>query len=368
MRAALYRAIALAFLCFPANAASYYVDAKVAQSGDGTSWTQAWKTFSDITYSALQPGDTVNISGGTYTSPLIVSRSGAVGQRIRFVQATEAGHESPAIIDGRNSVDHCVRVSGYSYVSIENLTIRNCTMTGVKFTSATDVVASGNIIYALSRGVDLWRVKEALVQGNTITGPTWDTRQNDGIFGSEGVGNSYLDNHITISNSEPNGHDDGIQSYWDRDLTISGNYVEQKNNKTINAQGIFITRPSGLMKVTNNVVVGLKTYQSHITLSNMFGSTGALHAEGNILVGSKWGVVHIEHAPASVIRNNSLHSVASGSSGVFIVGTSPPAANINRNGYYIPNGVPAFKQAVGSYSWTQWRALGYETHGYNIAA
>jgi hypothetical protein len=53
------------FLCLisgAANAATWYVDSSVANSGNGTSWASAWKNISNIT--GVAAGDTVYISGG----------------------------------------------------------------------------------------------------------------------------------------------------------------------------------------------------------------------------------------------------------------------------------------------------------------
>lgn len=349
---------------------SFYVDGSIAQSGNGASWASAWKTFDAINYGALRPGDVVFISGGgsglVYTQPLTVRASGAAGQRIRFIRATEAGRNGPVTIEGKNAIPKGVVVSGFNHVGIENLGVKNCTEAGIKITSAIGVLASGCSIYALSRGVDMWRTNGAIVQGNVVTGPTQDNRQNDGIFSAECVGNSYLDNRITITN-EGTEHNDGIQSYWDKDLIIADNYIEQKNKKTIDAQGIFITRPTGKMTVTGNTVIGLSTQNSLITLKNLSGSTGTLYAASNKLIGSKWGLAHIEYSPGSTIVDNLLYSTSSGAAGIMVVGDLPPPAAIDRNVYRIPNGLPAFKQGGPSYSWAAWRALGYEAGGYNIA-
>ncbi|HYG86291.1 MAG TPA: hypothetical protein VD978_08535, partial [Azospirillum sp.] len=47
-----------------AHAADFYVDNSVSSSGNGASWGSAWKSFSQIAWSSVRPGDTIHLSGG----------------------------------------------------------------------------------------------------------------------------------------------------------------------------------------------------------------------------------------------------------------------------------------------------------------
>src|SRR5262252_4935787 len=53
---------ALIFLASSLQAATWYVDGSVSSSGDGRSWSTAWKSLSNV--SGVGAGDTVYISGG----------------------------------------------------------------------------------------------------------------------------------------------------------------------------------------------------------------------------------------------------------------------------------------------------------------
>src|SRR5690348_13707096 len=79
-----------------ASAANWYVDGAVESSGDGSSWSKAWKIFSDIQWSRISPGDTVFISGGlssqTYFETLTVSASGSINNPITITKGIDAGH------------------------------------------------------------------------------------------------------------------------------------------------------------------------------------------------------------------------------------------------------------------------------------
>ncbi|HMN18960.1 MAG TPA: hypothetical protein PKD03_15210, partial [Ignavibacteriaceae bacterium] len=62
---------------FPSN---YYVDKMASGQNNGTSWKNAWKSFSSINWSSIQPGDYIYISGGTdslvYSGSLYPNKSG----------------------------------------------------------------------------------------------------------------------------------------------------------------------------------------------------------------------------------------------------------------------------------------------------
>lgn len=56
---------------------TYYVDSQVDQSGDGTSWSTAWKTIAEATHADLTPGTTVLIQPGTYHEDMGITSNGA---------------------------------------------------------------------------------------------------------------------------------------------------------------------------------------------------------------------------------------------------------------------------------------------------
>ncbi|MGZ3805570.1 MAG: hypothetical protein ACXVB4_15240, partial [Pseudobdellovibrionaceae bacterium] len=84
----------LLFSAATARGANWYVDNAVVTSGNGQSWASAFKNFSNITWSSINPGDTIYISGGvtsqTYTSPLDLGASGTAANRIIIRAGQEA--------------------------------------------------------------------------------------------------------------------------------------------------------------------------------------------------------------------------------------------------------------------------------------
>lgn len=93
-----------------AFAANWYVDNAVSTSGNGQSWSTAWKNFSNIVWSGagIKSGDTLYISGGstskTYSEVMRVGVGGSSGSPVTIkpgsASPTPSGHDGLVIIDG----------------------------------------------------------------------------------------------------------------------------------------------------------------------------------------------------------------------------------------------------------------------------
>jgi len=96
------------FLSTITNATDYYVDKNASGSNNGTSWANAWQSFSAISWSSIQPGDNIYVSGGpdstVYTSGMTVGKSGTAGHPITITIGKYApvstGHSGRVIFDG----------------------------------------------------------------------------------------------------------------------------------------------------------------------------------------------------------------------------------------------------------------------------
>lgn len=83
-----------------AGAGTWYVDSSVSSSGNGASWSTAWKNVSNI--SGVSAGDTVYISGGpagssrTYTVSYWTPAGGAAGNRITYQIGQDSTHNGTA--------------------------------------------------------------------------------------------------------------------------------------------------------------------------------------------------------------------------------------------------------------------------------
>ncbi len=346
-------ALAAGLLAAPvAHAATWRVD--------GSGRDGAWTSFAAIDWTKIRPGDRLLIAGGQrYAGPLDVEAKGAPGRPV----VIEAYGRGEVLIDGGNRLEVCVRLDGSDHVTVRGLTVRDCVDAGFRIRNATGVVAERNAVHAPARAFHVWRTSDVTVADNRVTTPTFVDLQTDGIYSQENRRNRYLRNHIVISNGETEGHDDGIQSFEDAELLIAGNYIEQRNAKTGNAQGIFIVDASGRMTVVDNIVYAPATRNSLLTLLNQSGTGGALDAFHNTLVGSQWGVIQLEAAPRSRLRNNILYSTAENAAGITIKGSLPAAADIDHNLYHLPRGAAGYLVDGATLDWDAWRRRGFERHG-----
>jgi parallel beta-helix repeat protein len=353
-------------LSTPAGATTYYVDNTVASSGNGTSWANAWRSFSQIAWAALHPGDTLVISGGasaqTYPETLTVGASG-----ITITASTDPGHNGTVIIDGQGSRANGIILDGVHDVTVQGLTVQNHVEAQIRVDNGSGYRIEANTLYVTGNGgVFVQRCTNTVVRGNTITTPAYSTAQTDGIYSQRnGGGNVYEANTIIISNNEPTGHDDCIQLYQDASTTIRGNYCEQANTKTSNAQGFWLEDNTGTIEVTDNVLYGLNTGNTLIGLGNINSGNAQLVATNNMVVGSAWGSIWIQNAPNSVIKNNTVQSDAANATLIRIKGAMPPAGNVDANLYAASNSSQPFwnESANTYYTWAAWRQLGYDANG-----
>src|SRR6185312_2524985 len=117
----------------------------------------AWKNFSDINWKAIQPGDTIYISGGStsqiYNETMMIGAGGSAAGDITITKGVDPGHNGTVIIDGQEFRPNGVSDVGYNYVAISGLAVRNITDAGfsVKDVSA-GVVVQNNSVYSGDSG------------------------------------------------------------------------------------------------------------------------------------------------------------------------------------------------------------------------
>jgi hypothetical protein len=106
---------------------TWYVDNSATGANSGNSWSDAWKSFVDIDWSKIAPGDQIAISGGasskTYNEQLKIGASGEPGKPITIVPGNEPGHAGTVVISYDNGHSptnngHGINISTKSYVSV----------------------------------------------------------------------------------------------------------------------------------------------------------------------------------------------------------------------------------------------------------
>ena len=66
--------LVLVGITIPVYGTNHYIDKNANGSNNGTSWANAWESFSSINWGSVHPGDFVYISGGTNSKPYIMER------------------------------------------------------------------------------------------------------------------------------------------------------------------------------------------------------------------------------------------------------------------------------------------------------
>lgn len=115
----------LMLICNSAFAANWYVDNAAGGLNNGTSWANAWKSFSNVVWgtSGVKAGDILYISGGTtsktYTTGLRVGASGSSGNPITIKVGQDSGHNGQVIITGGGTSDGMLALASTSYVTVD---------------------------------------------------------------------------------------------------------------------------------------------------------------------------------------------------------------------------------------------------------
>jgi hypothetical protein len=359
-----------------AHAAVHYVDNAANGANNGSSWSNAWESFGAISWGSIGAGDTIYISGGSsskvYSETLeIGAATGTSGSPIKITKGTESGHNGEVIIDGGNSRSNGInsRISGRNYFRISNLTVRNHQAQEVRIENATGTVIENiRIPDSTCTGV-----RFRYNTGCTIRGIHYDTVnmggsvETDGIFLQDSTNTTIEYNYIEVSNENTSTHDDcfqqGAGTTWAGGGTFRGNYCNQNNRDTVNAQGIFWEDAKGTWNIYNNVVDGHDYVKNLINFKNARASA-VLNIYNNTIKGGSsqaGSIVRVQAMDSITVRmkNNIGYSTSSNQSIVNLSGTMTD--DINYNIWYCPNNANGYD---GS-SWSGWQSRGYDSQGYN---
>ena len=238
----IYSGILLLGIVCNANAASWYIDNTASGSHNGTSWTNAWASFSQIVWGAggVVGGDTLYISGGstskTYTATgnnmLTVGASGSSGSRITIATGAKSpsptGHNGLVIFDGNSNYNTLINVASRNYITIDgeksgatNWQFKNVSMSSsenaaIDFSSSNFFIATYLEILTIPMGLYGTYANDSEISYCNIH----DLRQECAVrtivgnSGATAYGRTKLHhNTIVVSTSAPNGYGpDGFQT------------------------------------------------------------------------------------------------------------------------------------------------------------
>jgi hypothetical protein len=306
-------------------AAIYYVDNAANGANNGTSWTNAWESFDDISWGSIGSGDTIYISGGstskTYTDSLDLP-SGK--DNVTITKGVDAGHNGEVILDGggitingRGSVSSGIYISyitfqdcnrgiygtGENSGGMQNITVDHCRFinfrrAGVFFEGNGNVAGNTNIV----------------VKNSYFNDADEDvyTRQSDGIYVQYLSDFTADHNTIILDNNYSSGdlHSDNIQAFWVDDITYSNNILVQKSNKGLGTQMLFAEAGNGTHYYINNVLYRdcPNALDWAFRLKRSSGGTYVARVYGNSYIG--YGKILGADGPA-IIKNNILYRLNS---------------------------------------------------------
>jgi len=372
--------------------AKWYVDNSVATSGAGTSWAGAWKNLSNIVWASVAAGDTIYISGGaasqTYNETLTIGKSGTSGNSIIITAGTDAGHNGTVIIDGQSAGRDCLDIISRSYIGVYNLTLQNpgsgfdCVWINGNSGVMNGVVVQGCKVHVggtnnngHSCAFDIRNITGAGSSGILISSNYVDTADSGGANGAsftdqtDGIyiqGNTVDDailvdgNTIIMRNSNSNGHNDGIQTVNNGNLTIRNNYIEQIYDGT-NLHGMMLSDPvNGKILTAYNNTIRIKGGAGPVavicqnTTNTTTSTNGIFHFYNNTLDVSGWAFSMGSPNAASEFKNNIIACSGASSFAFVTNGWTPTAVGqIDYNDVYLTNGA-----AFSSGATTGWNPNG----------
>ncbi len=370
--------IIFALVSIPIYGTNHYVDKNASGSNNGSSWSNAWESFSAINWGSINSGDVIYISGGNdstvYNETLNIGKSGVNGNRIVITKGIDSGHNGEVVIDGQNSRSNCIDEQGHDYITISNLKMKNWSDVGIDMDGASEALVS-HCRFFHTQGIEVLKIRNS---SNVIieycTSDQTPT-PNSGSFGGNGDflqaynGSNYTFryNHITLRNINADDHCDVFQMYdMVGDVYAYGNFYQHLDTKTNNAQGIYMTTSNITLYCYNNIAY-FPYAKSAIGVNNTSSSyTGHIVAYGNTFYqgeGSVGNCIWLQYfAPGNIIKNNILVSMSNTAPIYFGTGSGTPS--IDYNTLYAPN-----SNAIGGYNgsktWSQWQSAGFDIHGKN---
>ena len=244
----IYLLVLFLFAPLCVNATDHYVDKNAAGQSNGTSWVNAWQSFSAINWGSINPGDYVYISGGAdsivYSESLQPACSGTASNYVTIIAGkyspSPSGHSGRVVISGSNHTRDGIAFYDQggnkpSYLIIKGLETREVEV-GVfaNFNNVHNCLVLDSLgLYGFKEGGVRFETGETgyqnmdslFIQNCTIISPDYIDGETDGVQ-LKGVSHIFIDNnYIRIPNQQPLQHVDGIQAYLSNGGIITNNII-----------------------------------------------------------------------------------------------------------------------------------------------
>ena len=226
---------------------SWYVDNEATGGNNGTSWTNAWESFSAINWGSIQPGDIIYLSGGTdstiYYQEMNIGASGSVGNPITITPGNDAGHNGKVRFDLLSYGQQNINIASRSNITIDGqnrmefwhggsgsqgqIHMQSCQNIIIKYCYFNEPYGNGNI-----RGGGCTNIQIRYNHLEMGTGGPEGTRADNLIFGY-GTHGLWIDHNDIIGNNgygscDGGRHCDNLQIYGlpvNTDIVLSNNFM-----------------------------------------------------------------------------------------------------------------------------------------------
>ncbi|UCH66419.1 MAG: Ig-like domain-containing protein [Ignavibacterium sp.] len=347
------------------SATSHYVDKDATGSNNGSSWANAWQSFSSINWSSVRPGDVIYISGGSsskiYYETLTINANGSANNLITIRNGLNSGHNGRVVIDGGSRRKGIV-ISGDKYIRVAGLETQYCDENIL-------IDGTANVIYLDSLGIYHFRGHGGVkINGHTSSGANDRidsifvrycdmvhldnvSDQTDVFYTQYGIRHLFIiDNYIKMKNNHiPSAHSDLFHfDHQTMDITISGNTIiglsdgisGMKNN------GLIAGEVKGDVYFYNNVLyyptADLSGQNVFTQFDDGYESTWYIYSN-TFIGGTTPNLFKIEDTDCT-IKNNIFYGDASRSSPHIIFRHFPSA----------------------SYTHNDWSKIDYNVYGNNV--
>lgn len=236
-----------------------YVDKRVSSSGNGQSWSTAWKNFSNIVWSELEGGGTLYISGGSdslvYYEQLTVGASG--GGKNSYLKIfpgkyspNPSGHSGRVVIDGEATRDYNIFIQNQDWVWVKGFKLTRSYGSAIYLEDfGKGHIVDSLFIYDFGKQTStmgmgiliIGRLDSCIIRNNYVIDVIDDEGQNDCIHINMDYGNtSHYPSNIIVHNNffrstsqDPTAHNDAIQSVCSDGLIFYNNI---SINDSVNSQ------------------------------------------------------------------------------------------------------------------------------------
>ena len=308
------------------NGGNWYLNANVSTSGNGTSWSSAWKNTNNIVWSSIQPGDTIWVAGGSYGS-LAVGKSGTAANLI-YIKRVVSSDIVPTAAAGWSASFDSRATFGPLSAPVSYVYIDGRVDMGMRFISANGGGTPSS--YDATNGhfvtvdhVDLVGPSAANSLEGASIGSALATFNGDNSGVNIGYGYpSHSTNDITVRNSRVRGHPNEFWFANAKNVLIENNKIYDNgaaNSVTWHGNLMIVNGSDGIIFRNNEVfnwqVEGLYPWGS--TSRNWYVYGNVFH-DG---IGGKSGSTHrflelrsysgtVTHGPFYVYNNTIANAYA----------------------------------------------------------